>query len=62
MEQKKSTKYILIAISVLFIFVMLILPLFSILFSALKEGFAFYIRRSQPNMCVRLFWLHCLQL
>ena len=41
MEQKKSTKYILIAISVLFIFVMLILPLFSILFSALKEGFAF---------------------
>ena len=38
MEQKKSTKYILIAISVLFIFVMLILPLFSILFSALKEG------------------------
>ena len=43
MEQKKSTKYILIAISVLFIFVMLILPLFSILFSALKEGFAFYI-------------------
>ena len=59
MEQKKSTKYILIAISVLFIFVMLILPLFSILFSALKEGFAFYI---QPNMCVRLFWSHCLQL
>ena len=62
MEQKKSTKYILIAISVLFIFVMLILPLFSILFSALKEGFAFTYRRSQPNMCVRLFWLHCLQL
>ena len=44
MEQKKSTKYILIAISVLFIFVMLILPLFSILFSALKEGFAFYLQ------------------
>ena len=44
MEQKKSTKYILIAISVLFIFVMLILPLFSILFSALKEGFAFCIQ------------------
>lgn len=42
MEQKKSTKYILIAISVLFIFVMLILPLFSILFSALKEGFALH--------------------
>ena len=44
MEQKKSTKYILIAISVLIIFVMLILPLFSILFSALKEGFAFYLQ------------------
>lgn len=62
MEQKKSTKYILIAISVLFIFVMLILPLFSILFSALKKDLLFTYRRSQPNMCVRLFWLHCLQL
>ena len=56
MEQKKSTKYILIAISVLFIFVMLILPLFSILFSALKEGFAFYI--GTYKQCVRCD--HCL--
>ena len=61
MEQKKSTKYILIAISVLFIFVMLILPLFSILFSALKEGFAFYIHGlkigTTPAMSQMLLWL-----
>lgn len=43
MEQKKALQHILIAISVLFIFVMLILPVFD-LFSALKEGFAFYLQ------------------
>ena len=53
MEQKKSTKYILIAISVLFIFVMLILPLFSILFSALKEGIA--CNRDRGS-CQYVFW------
>ena len=44
MKQKKITKIVLINISVLFIGVMLILPLFSIIVSALKEGFGFYLK------------------
>ncbi len=42
-RKKKITKAVLITISALFIGVMLILPLFSILFSALKEGIGFYL-------------------
>ena len=42
-RKKKITKAVLITISVLFIGVMLILPLFSILFSELKEGIGFYL-------------------
>ena len=42
-RNKKITKAVLITISVLFIGFMLILPLFSILFSALKEGIGFYL-------------------
>lgn len=42
-RKKKITKAVLITISVLFIGFMLILPLFSILFSALKEGIGFYL-------------------
>ena len=43
-EEKKKhiTKIILITISYLFIGVMLVLPLFSIIISALKEGLGFY--------------------
>ena len=44
MKQKKITKIVLITTSVLFIGVMLILPLFSIIVSALKEGFGFYLK------------------
>ena len=44
MKQRKITKIVLITISVLFIGVMLILPLFSIIVSALKEGFGFYLK------------------
>ena len=44
MKQKKITKIVLITISVLFIGVMLILPLFSIIVSALKEGVGFYLK------------------
>lgn len=41
-KRKKRTKYILIAISLLFVFIMLVLPLFSIIYSSLKQGVAFY--------------------
>ena len=38
-RRKKITKIILVTVTVLFIFVMLIVPLFSVMASALKEGF-----------------------
>lgn len=41
-KKKRITKIILITISYLFIGVMLVLPLFSIIISALKEGLGFY--------------------
>ena len=46
MEQssKKITKYILIAISVLFIGIMLVLPLRSIIVNSLGEGIKFYLQ------------------
>lgn len=40
---KRITKHILITITVLFIVLMLVIPLFSVIASALKEGFAFYV-------------------
>ena len=43
-KRKKITKYILIALSVLFVLIMLVLPLFSIIYSSLKEGFDVYIK------------------
>ena len=41
-RRKKITKIILVTVTVLFIFVMLVVPLFSVMASALKEGFGFY--------------------
>ena len=43
-KRKKRTRHILITVSVLFIFLMLVLPLICIIASSLKEGFAFYIQ------------------
>lgn len=40
----KFTKFILITISVLFIIIMLVLPLFSVIFSSLKEGIDYYLQ------------------
>lgn len=42
-RRKKITKIILVTVTVLFIFVMLVVPLFSVMASALKEGFGFYL-------------------
>ncbi|MCR4716355.1 MAG: sulfate ABC transporter permease subunit [Lachnospiraceae bacterium] len=42
-NSKGATKYILITISVLFVFFMLILPLFSVIVNSLKEGLGFYL-------------------
>lgn len=43
-KRKKITKYIFITLSVLFVLIMLVLPLFSIIYSSLKEGFDVYIK------------------
>jgi sulfate transport system permease protein len=43
-EENKLVKGILIAVSVVFLLVMLVMPLVSVLVSALSEGFAFYIQ------------------
>lgn len=43
-KQKKRTKVILITISILFIFFMLVLPLFSVITNSLSEGFSFYVK------------------
>lgn len=42
-KRKQRTKIILITISVLFMIVMLVLPLFSIITNSLSEGFKFYV-------------------
>ena len=43
-RRKKITKIILVTVTVLFIFVMLVVPLFSVMASALKEGLGFYLK------------------
>ena len=40
-KRKKITKYVLITISVLFVFFMLVMPLFCIVSSSLKQGLGF---------------------
>ena len=43
-KRKKITKYVLITISVLFVFFMLVMPLFCIVASSLKQGLGFYFK------------------
>ena len=43
-KSKKRTKICMITITVLFIFIMLVVPLVSVMASALKEGFGFYVK------------------
>lgn len=43
-KSKKLTKICMITITVLFIFIMLVVPLVSVMASALKEGFGFYLK------------------
>lgn len=43
-KSKKRTKICMITITVLFIFIMLVVPLVSAMASALKEGFGFYLK------------------
>ena len=49
-KRKKITKYVLIIISVLFVFFMLVMPLFCIVSSSLKQGLGFILNRYRQNM------------
>lgn len=42
-KEKKTTECILIAISVLFVLLMLVIPLFSVIFNSLRKGLPFYL-------------------
>ena len=53
-RRKKITKIILVTVTVLFIFVMLVVPLFSVMASALKEGLGFYKLSPQATCCQHL--------
>ncbi len=57
MTQKNLVKYLLIAVSVIFIFVMLIMPLFVIISEAFKNGFSPYIAVIEDK-----FTIHALSL
>ncbi len=43
MQNNKGVKIVLIAISVLFVFFLLVLPLISVIVNSLKKGFSFYL-------------------
>lgn len=43
-KSRQRTKYLLIGITLLFVLVMLVIPLVSVLVSALREGIAFYVQ------------------
>lgn len=49
MKESKTTRNVLIIISILFVVLMLILPLFSVIVNALKKGWAFYVASLQTR-------------
>ena len=53
----RAVKYALIAVSVLFLFVMLVLPLIVVIVNALRDGWAVYIRSVRDEYTVKAFWL-----
>ena len=54
-KRKQRTKIILITISVLFMIVMLVLPLFSVITNSLSEGFKFYVKFHINGVCKKRF-------
>lgn len=43
LKSKKTTKYVLITVSIIFIVLMLVIPLASVIINSLREGLAFYL-------------------
>ena len=55
--ESKVIKWILIAVSVLFLFVMLVLPLYTVVSESLKKGFQFYIQSISDEYTLRALLL-----
>ena len=49
-KESKLVKYLLIGISILFLFVMLVLPLIVVVMEALKKGWQVYVEKEQ-SLC-----------
>lgn len=56
-NESKVIKWILIAVSVLFLFVMLVLPLYTVVSESLKKGFQFYIQSFSDEYTLRALLL-----
>ena len=56
-NESKVIKWILIAVSVLFLFVMLVLPLYTVISESLKKGFQFYIQSISDEYTLRALLL-----
>lgn len=56
-NESKVIKWILIAASVLFLFVMLVLPLYTVISESLKKGFQFYIQSISDEYTLRALLL-----
>lgn len=56
-NESKVIKWILIAVSVLFLFVMLVLPLYTVVSESLKKGFQFYIQSISNEYTLRALLL-----
>ncbi len=56
-NESKVIKWILIAVSALFLFVMLVLPLYTVVSESLKKGFQFYIQSISDEYTLRALLL-----
>lgn len=56
-NESKVIKWILIAVSVLFLFIMLVLPLYTVVSESLKKGFQFYIQSISDEYTLRALLL-----
>lgn len=56
-NESKVIKWILIAVSVLFLFVMLVLPLYTVVSESLKKGFQFYMQSISDEYTLRALLL-----
>ena len=56
-NESKVIKWVLIAVSVLFLFVMLVLPLYTVVSESLKKGFQFYIKSISDEYTLRALLL-----